>query len=99
MISEKEVKHVAKLARIALTQKEVKKFQKELSKILDYIEKLKEVDISKTKPFSFSLPIKNIMREDEFSVGDYKLEIVKKIREMAPAIKNGYLKTKIIFQK
>ena len=39
------------------------------------------------------------MREDEFSVGDYKLEIVKKIREMAPAIKNGYLKTKIIFQK
>jgi len=41
MISKEEVKHIAKLARLGLTEKEVGKYQKELSSILDYIEKLK----------------------------------------------------------
>ena len=66
MITKKDVQHVTKLARLGLTQKEIEKFQRELSKILDYIEKLgdgdkssslpfaiarvKEVDISKTEP-------------------------------------------------
>lgn len=44
MLDEKQVRHVAKLARIALTEKEVKKFTGQLSKVLDYMEILKEVD-------------------------------------------------------
>jgi aspartyl-tRNA(Asn)/glutamyl-tRNA(Gln) amidotransferase subunit C len=52
MISEEEVKHIAKLARLGLTQVEVKKMQKELSSILDYIKKLKKVDVSKIEPSS-----------------------------------------------
>lgn len=94
MISENEVKKVAKLARLGLTEKEVKKFQKELSSILDYIEKLKEVDVSKVEPVSHSIKIENVMREDEPK--EKNLEMRKKIIEMAPEKKEGYLKTKSI---
>jgi len=67
MINRKEVQRVAKLARIGITQKEEEKFSRELSLILDYVEKLKEVDISKTPPTSHSVGIKNITREDSKS--------------------------------
>ena len=50
MISKQEVRRIAKLARLGLTEKEVKLFQKELSSILDYFNSLKKVDTSKVKP-------------------------------------------------
>ena len=43
MISKEEVKHIAKLARLGFGSKEVENLHKELSKILDYMEKLNEV--------------------------------------------------------
>lgn len=46
MITKEEVQHIAKLARLGLTENEIEKFRKELSSILDYVEKLKEVDVS-----------------------------------------------------
>jgi aspartyl-tRNA(Asn)/glutamyl-tRNA(Gln) amidotransferase subunit C len=94
MITKKEVQHIAKLARLGLTEKEIRKMEKELSKILDYIEKLKEVDISKVKPTSHSLLLENVMREDKSS----KLKVESsKLLELAPETKNGYLKVKSIF--
>jgi aspartyl-tRNA(Asn)/glutamyl-tRNA(Gln) amidotransferase subunit C len=96
MIPKKNVKHIAKLARLGLSRKEIERFQKELSKILDYIEKLKEVDISKVKPTSHSIFLKNIMREDEIKKEDP--EITKRLIEMAPDKKEGYFKTKSILQ-
>ncbi|PIR71871.1 MAG: Asp-tRNA(Asn)/Glu-tRNA(Gln) amidotransferase GatCAB subunit C [Candidatus Nealsonbacteria bacterium CG_4_10_14_0_2_um_filter_37_10] len=94
MIREKEVKHIAKLARLGLSSKEIEKMKEELSKILDYIEKLKEVDISKTKPTSHSIKVENIMRIDQAE--EKKLETRKKLIEMAPEKKEGYLKVKPI---
>mgnify|MGYP001115211135 CR=1 FL=1 len=95
MISEKEVKKVAKLARLGLTEKEIKKFKKELSSILDYMEKLKKVDISKVKPTSHSLLVENVIREDEAKVEN--MEVRKKIIKMAPEVNKGYIKVKSIF--
>lgn len=92
MITREEVKHIAKLARLGLTEKEIKKFQRELSSILDYIEKLKEVDISKTEPTSHSLLVENVMRSDE----EIKRGLEKKLMELAPETKEGYLKVKSI---
>ena len=101
MITKEEVKHIAKLARLGLNEKEVEKFRKELSKILDYIEKLKEVDISNVEPTSHSIQVENVMRSDEFQIANFKLpgnrEVgAKKLMELAPETKNGYLKTKPI---
>jgi len=95
MISREEVKHIAKLARLGLTDAEIKKFQRELSKILDYIEKLKEVDVSKVKATSHSIKIENVMRSDE--ARSTKSEVRRKIVEQVPETKKGYLKVKSIF--
>ncbi len=94
MISKEEVKHIAKLARLGLTEKEIKKMQKELSSILDYIEKLKEVDTSKIEPTSHSMRLENVMRIDQSE----KPLKSQKLLELAPETKNGYLKTKPILK-
>jgi aspartyl-tRNA(Asn)/glutamyl-tRNA(Gln) amidotransferase subunit C len=96
MISKQEVQHIAKLARLGLTQEEVKRFQKELYSILNYIEKLKEVDISKIEPTSHSIGIKNVMRNDEEKIPVSKSQIPKKLLALAPETKDGYLKTEPI---
>jgi aspartyl-tRNA(Asn)/glutamyl-tRNA(Gln) amidotransferase subunit C len=96
MISKKEVEHIAKLARLGLTEKEREKMQKELSLILYYIEKLKEVDVSKVKPTSHSIKVENVTRNDE--VRSLKPEVRRKIIEQVPETKAGYLKVKSIFK-
>lgn len=95
MISKQEVQHIAKLARIGLTQTEIEKFQKELSSILDYFEKLKEINVSKVKPMSYSVLLENVMREDQKKPKN-KDKKPKRLLEMAPETKNGYLKVKSI---
>lgn len=94
MISNKDIKHIAKLARLGLTPEEVERFRGELSTILDYVEKLKEVDILEVAPTSHSLEIENVMREDEESPKS-KVQS-SKLLDLAPEIKNGYLKVKSI---
>ncbi|PIP22002.1 MAG: Asp-tRNA(Asn)/Glu-tRNA(Gln) amidotransferase GatCAB subunit C [Candidatus Nealsonbacteria bacterium CG23_combo_of_CG06-09_8_20_14_all_39_25] len=70
------------------------KFQKELSKILDYIEKLKKVNVSEVEPTSHSTKIENVMRADK----SLKFKVQSsKLMELAPETKNGYLKVKSIF--
>ena len=95
MLNKEEVQHIAKLARLGLTPAEVKKFQKELSSILDYIEKLKEIDIGGIEPTSHSVKVENIIRNDKAE--EKSSEIRKKLIEMAPDKKDGYLKVKSIF--
>lgn len=95
MISKEEVKHIAKLARLGLSDKEIIKTQKELSSILDYMEKLKEVDVSNIEPTSHSIEVENVMRIDKAKVT--KPEDRKKILEEAPSTKDGYLKVRSIF--
>lgn len=95
MLSRKEVLHVAKLARTALSEKEEEKFQKELSSILDFVEKLKEVDIAGSDPTFHSLPLKNVMRED--TAKPKSKEEVKKLIKLMPETKDGFLKVKSVF--
>jgi len=102
MLSKEEVKHIAKLARLGLSEGEIEKFQKELSSILDYIEKLKEVDVAKVKPTSHSREMENVMRKDHTQISEKferasKEKISKRLLDLAPETKNGYLKTKSIF--
>lgn len=97
MISKEEVKHIAKLARLGLTEPEIEKFQRELSSILDYIEKLKEVDIKNVEPTSHTLKIENVFREDVAKKLD--IEKVKKLIKAFPERKNTFLKVKSIFRR
>ncbi len=60
-----DIEYVAKLARIDLDKKQQKKFAKQLSDILAYIEKLKELKVDKIEPMSHVLPLKNVFRQDK----------------------------------
>lgn len=93
MLSKEEVQHIAKLARLGLTEDEVGKFQKDLSSILDYIEKLKEVDVRNVSPESHAIEIENVEREDEVK----QKTPAEKLTEQMPEKKDGFLKVKSIF--
>jgi aspartyl/glutamyl-tRNA(Asn/Gln) amidotransferase C subunit len=96
MISKQDVQHIAKLARLGLSEKEIAKYQKDLSSILDYVEKLKKVDVSKIEPTSHSVKLENVEREDRedlrFKIKDSRL------LKLAPETKNVYLKVKSILK-
>jgi len=64
-ISKDQVKHVAHLARLAVTDEEVEKMADELSAIIDYAEQLNELDTDHVKPTTHVLDLKNVMRKDE----------------------------------
>lgn len=96
MINLKEVEHIAKLARLNLSDSEKEKFQKELSLILDYIEKLKEVDVKEINPTSHPFEIENVFRKD---LPKERNEImIKKVLELAPVLKESYIKVKKILK-
>ncbi len=64
MITPEQVKHIAKLARLGLQDKDIGKFSKQLSSIMEYVEKLNEVDVKNVEPTSQVTGLENVMRED-----------------------------------
>lgn len=92
MLSTEEVKKVAQLARIELTQSEVEKFQKDLTSILDYVEELKQVDTDGLEIVSSVTGLENVQREDKAVSVDYQEDII----DNAPERKDRYYKVKSI---
>jgi aspartyl-tRNA(Asn)/glutamyl-tRNA(Gln) amidotransferase subunit C len=65
MISEEEVRHVANLARLGLTDAEVKKISGQLGAILDSIEQIGELNLQGVPPTANALDLTNVLRPDE----------------------------------
>ncbi len=93
-ITKKDVEHVAKLARLKLTEEEKEKFGKQLSEILEYVEKLNELDTEKVKPASHVVPLKSVMREDEVKPS----LPVEEVLANAPAREGKYFKVPKIIE-
>lgn len=94
-ITKKDVKHIASLARIKLTEKEIKKFQKEFEAILSHFDKLGEVKTEGVTEISQVTGITNIMREDfakEFLTQAHALQ-------NAPKSKDGYIQVPSVLKK
>lgn len=64
MLSREQVEHVALLARLELKEEEIEMYRQQLGKILEYIEKLNELDTTDVPPTAHVLPVKNVYRED-----------------------------------
>ncbi len=64
-----EVRHVAELAKLRLTDAEIAQYAEQLSAILDYAQILQAVDTSNVPPTPYVLPLENVMREDEPAAG------------------------------
>ena len=95
MISKEETEHIAKLARLGLGEEEIAKYQKDLSAILDYVDKLKEANVEGSAPFMHSIEVSNVLRDD-VKAGQTEEEL-DKLRGLMPQTKDGYLKVKAIF--
>ena len=65
MIDRDQVLHVARLARLRLTDEEVERMSSELSTILDHIEKISELDLDGVEPTSHVVEVENVLRPDE----------------------------------
>jgi aspartyl-tRNA(Asn)/glutamyl-tRNA(Gln) amidotransferase subunit C len=63
-MSDFNIQYVANLARVALTPDEEQHLGQQLTNILGYIEKLKEVDVSQVEPTAHAFPLVNVMRPD-----------------------------------
>jgi len=59
-----EVKKVALLSRLALTEAEIQKYAGHLGAVLEYFEKMKELDTSQVEPLAHCLPINSVLRPD-----------------------------------
>lgn len=89
-----DIDHVAKLANLSLTDEEKKKFEKQLSQILDYIDKLNEVDTKNVEPTSQVTKLENVTRKDETYPSLPQEEVLKN----AKSTHNGFLKVKAILK-
>lgn len=97
-ISTGQVEHIARLARIELTEEEKKKFTNELSSILDYFEKLNQVEIKAIGPINQITDLENIVREDVPRKEDTRSDIRDKFIKAAPAKKDDYYKVPKILE-
>ena len=66
-LSREEVLHIARLARLGLTEAEVDKLSEQLSDILEHFEVLQQVDTANVPPTAQSISLQNVMRSDEVS--------------------------------
>lgn len=76
-ISNEEVKHIAKLAKLSLSDEEVEKYSKDLGDIATFVEQLNEIDISGVEPTAHILDKKNVFREDELKESFPREQILK----------------------
>ena len=88
MITIDDVEHVAKLARLELTDDEKQRYTKQLGAIVDYVQQMNEVDTSNVEPMTSAIPLTNVMREDEVHYEQTREELMQN----APAKEFGFFK-------
>jgi aspartyl-tRNA(Asn)/glutamyl-tRNA(Gln) amidotransferase subunit C len=92
MVTKKEVKHIAGLARIGMDDKDVDKFTQDLSAVLDWVDELKKVDIQGVEPTAHITGLENMAREDKTEVFISRDKIIR----MFPEEKDGFDKVKSV---
>ena len=87
VISDETMEYVGILAKLELSQEEKKQAKHDMEKMLDYIDKLNELDTSEVEPMSHIFPVQNVFREDIVVNGDG----VSNLLENAPESKSNGL--------
>jgi aspartyl-tRNA(Asn)/glutamyl-tRNA(Gln) amidotransferase subunit C len=63
-VSDTDVRHVAKLARLAIDEGQLHRYSDQLRSILGYVQRIGEVDVTGIEPMAHPLPVQNVLRED-----------------------------------
>jgi len=90
-----DIKHVAKLANLPLSEAEEKKFEKQLSETLEYVKQLEEIDTKGVEPTSQVTGLENVLREDEVKPSLNQEEALKNTKSSY----KGYFKVKAILEQ
>ena len=90
-----EVRHVAELAKLRLTEAEIEQYAGQLSAILEYAERLQEVDTSSVPPTPYILPLVNVMREDLSAPSLSNEEALAN----APDSEDGFFRVRAVFEE
>ncbi len=93
-LTPEEVKHIAKLARLKLSDEEVKKFSEQLSSILSHADMLNEVDTNNVEPIAQITGIENVLFKDEIKGCDHTDKLLK---ETPQDIQDHMIKVKNVF--
>ena len=88
IISDETIEYVGILAKLALSQEEKESAGKDMGRMLDYIDKLNELDTSDVEPMTHIFPMNNVFREDVVTNGDDRSGMLKN----APQQKDGAFK-------
>ena len=88
VIDEAQVRRVAKLARLKLSDEEVRLFAGQLAKILDYVKQVESLDTEGTEPLAHALPVTDVLREDEPHAGLSKAQALSN----APDTEQGFFR-------
>lgn len=91
-----DITHIARLARIRLTEAEKEKFRKELSGILEFVEKLNEADTERVRPVNGGATLENAFREDA-AEHNGEHERAARLIDAAPEKHRGWIQVKAIF--
>jgi len=97
MISPRDIQHLARLARMELTPEEEQRFRNELSAILEFVEKLNEINTENVEPMTGGTTLENAMRPDEKINQDLELK-AKNLVDAVPEEKEGWVRVKAVFE-
>ena len=95
-LSKEEIKHIAKLARLGLTEAELEKYGGQLSGVLSYIDQLKEVDVKSIMPTAQVTGLNNVSRVDK--IKDWDQEEIKEALADAPEKEERFIKVKRVIE-
>ena len=87
-IDDETMENVCILAKLSLTEEEKEKAKKDMQEMLDYVDKLNELDTSKVEPMTHIFEMGNVFREDEVTNGDDRDAMLAN----APEVKEGHYK-------
>ena len=88
IISDETIEYVGILAKLELSDEEKEQAKHDIGRMLDYVDKLNELDTSGVEPLSHVFPVNNVFREDVVTNGDER----EKVLANAPAEKDGAFK-------
>ncbi len=98
-ITKKDVEHVARLARLALSEEEKERYTAQLDSILGYIEKLKELKTDNVRPTTHAIPMANVWRPDQADPSAQRgLGEPRAIVENAPESDGPFFKVKKVIE-
>lgn len=93
-LSREEVLHIARLARLGISETEVEKAREELSNILENFEVLQQVDTSGVPPTTQSITLQNVMKDDEASASLPRTQILAN----APQKEEDFFKVRAVLE-